>query len=52
MCCNCIRAVLLGNGNMDAKRWLVLLLAFYVKMPHYHFVFKHHMEEQEMRRQR
>ncbi len=37
---------------MDAKRFLVLLLAFYVKMLHYYFVFKHHAGEQETRQRR
>ncbi len=46
---NHIKAALLGNGHMDAKRPLVLLLAFCVEMLHYYFVFKHHRKEQEMR---
>ncbi len=43
---NHIRTVLLENGKMDAKRSLVLLLAFYVEMLHYYFVFKRHAETQ------
>ncbi len=46
-----IGIALLGNSNMDAKRWLVLL-AFYVGMSHYYFVFKCYMAEQETRRWR
>ncbi len=32
---------------MDAKRLLVLLLAFYVEILHHYFVFKRNMEERD-----
>ncbi len=49
---NRIRTALLGDGKMDAKRSLVLLLAFCVEMLNYYCVFKRHKEEQEMRQWR
>ncbi len=39
---NHIRTALLGNGYMDAKRSLVLLLAFCVEMLHYYIVLTPH----------
>ncbi len=49
---NRMRPALLGNSNIDAKRSLFLLLAFYVEMFHYYFELKCQAEEQETRQGR
>ncbi len=46
---NRIRTVLLGNSNMDAKRLLILLMAFCVEILNFYFVLKSLVEEQETR---